>query len=115
MLVLLGYKTGKKSDGIERKPGESQCSVVLAGASGYIWLACLVWVAPQPLLGLQERVLLWTTSHEKEGPSLGVAEIESGLGTSFWAAGLRNQSFRSLRCKFSEVMRVLVLGLQVKD
>lgn len=76
VLVPLGYKTGQKSDGIESKPGESQCSVVLEGASGYVWLACLVWVAPQPLQGWQERVRLWTTSHEKEGPCLGIAEVE---------------------------------------
>lgn len=55
--MLLGYKAGQKSDGMPRKPGESQDSFAYAGASGYMWVAggeTRAWggVAPQPLLGL---------------------------------------------------------------
>lgn len=95
--MLLGYKAGQKSDGMPRKPGESQDSFAYAGASGYIWVAggeTRAWggVAPQPLLGLQEQVLLPYTSKEKAHLSLWMAEAERGPGTSFWAGCSRLQA-----------------------
>lgn len=54
-----------------------KASVSCVGRCFRVCMASLPGVgAPQPLLGWQERVRLWTTNHEKEGPSLGVAEVE---------------------------------------
>ena len=69
-----------------------------AGASGYMWVAggkTLAWggVAPQPLLGLQEEVLLPYTSKEKAHLSLWVAEAERGraLPSGLVALGCRHK------------------------
>lgn len=74
VLMLLGLEAGQTSVGMPRKPGESQGSFLWVASSVYKQeqvetLAC-GGLAPHPLLGLQERVLLSNPSKEKVHLSL---------------------------------------------